>query len=157
MVQWLMREHVDEHPSPRNLWGKEVHLPKMDHRRTPILAIDSVLRSERDGESQEQLAFCPGCRRKLPSGHVGLSEVEDPIQPAVAESGDRSTPTCARGTGHPHPRAGFHRPTRARMSSWYRAIASRVVSFTSTNVSSVQTGCWATRSLSLRKTKWRSQ
>src|SRR2546422_170337 len=56
-----------------------------------------------------------------------------------------------------HRLAGFHRPTFARMSSWYLEISSRGVSFTSTKASSVHAGCCPIWFRSPRNTNSRSQ
>ena len=83
VMQRLMGKDVDEDLPPRDRRRKDVHLPEMDCRRTPVLADVRVHRTESDSEAQEFSPFGPRHDLEFPSWNLGLSEIEDPRDSSV--------------------------------------------------------------------------
>ena len=60
----------------------------MDGCGTSVFAEIRIWRTERDGETQEPFSFGPRNDLELSPGDLGLSEIEDPGDPSIAERAD---------------------------------------------------------------------
>lgn len=84
MMKRFVGEHVYEDPPPGDPCREPVDLPEMDRGRAPVLKGIWIGGPEGDGEAEELFAFGPSNRLQFPWGGVGLSEIEDPCDSAVA-------------------------------------------------------------------------